>query len=123
MVKWLTSVFLVITVAYGGAVGASLHTESSGMSKCCDKAKSGDRTPQVQAAVLCCALNCTDPAPTSSGIVIDLSTTFLAKTEFLVSIEDLVGSAWPGSIPYPIGQNAILRSNQPKYIQTHSFLI
>src|SRR5215470_17068594 len=103
-----------------------LHSESSmSMMDCCDRAMSGDATSEANAARLCCAVYCSDPAPTapadsqanfspSSVTVIDSIAFQIARLAGTTNrSEHLVfRSSRPG-----------IRQSQPKYIQHHSFLI
>ena len=66
MLKRLTSLLLLLAVGAGVASGAPLHPGghecamegSMGMMDCCKHARSHGNTPEVQAARLCCAVNC-----------------------------------------------------------------
>ena len=70
MKKRLSSIFVLIAFASGVAAGMPLHSGGHAeMMGCCEKAKGGDQSPAGNAARLCCAVNCTDPAGTPSGSV------------------------------------------------------
>jgi hypothetical protein len=66
MLKRLTSLLLLLAVGAGVASGAPLHSggrecdmeDSMEMMDCCKRARSAGDTPEVQAARLCCAVNC-----------------------------------------------------------------
>jgi hypothetical protein len=66
MVKRLTAVFLILAFGASVANGAPLHSggkecdmgESMEMMDCCKRARSAGNTPEIQAARLCCAVNC-----------------------------------------------------------------
>jgi hypothetical protein len=66
MLKRLTSLLLLLAVGAGVASGAPLHSGgnecamegSMEMMDCCQHARSHGNTPEVQAARLCCAVNC-----------------------------------------------------------------
>jgi hypothetical protein len=125
MTKWLTSLFLLFTLAGGVFAGSSFHSEKMGMMKCCDKAKSKEQSPAVTAAQLCCALNCTDSAPTSSGLSFNFSPSSVAVEDSIsAQIADLfkIKRIKP-SVPHSYDLPLVSRSFQPKYIQHHSFLI
>ena len=125
MRKWLTSLFLLFTLAGGVFAGMPLHSEKMGMMKCCDKAKSKDKTVEASVARLCCALNCTDSAPTSSGLLLNFSpSTVVIEDSIAAQIADLfkIKRIKPTISPV-VELMAISLSFQPKYIQHHSFLI
>jgi len=125
MKKWLTTFFLLFALVSGVFAGMPFHSEKMGMMKCCDKAKSKEQSPAVTAAQLCCALNCTDSASTSSGLSFNFSPASVA-VEHSVSaqIGDLFKIEWiKPSISHSYELTAVSRSFQPKYIQHHSFLI
>src|SRR5216684_4709251 len=72
MMKWLTSLVLVVTLGGGALAGIPLHSNDtectmSGMMDCCRAALSRSNTPQVASARLCCSLNCSQSGPTSSN--------------------------------------------------------
>ena len=125
MKKWFTSLFLLFALAGGVFAGMPLHSEKTGMMKCCDKAKSKDRSPEATATRLCCALNCTESAPTSSGLSINFSPSTVAIEDSIAAqIADLfkIERITPTISPV-VKLTSIPRSFQPKYIQHHSFLI
>ena len=125
MKKWLASLFLLFALAGGVFAGMPTHSEKMGMMKCCDKAKSNNNSQEISLARLCCAVNCTDSAPTSSG----LSFNFLPST---VAVEDSIAAQIADLFKINRFKPSILLSRellvvslsfQPKYIQHHSFLI
>lgn len=125
MNKWLTSVFLLFALAGGVVAGMPLHSEKMDMMRCCDKAKSKDKSAEATLARLCCALNCTDSAPTSTRF----SSNFSASS---VTIEDSISAQianlfkanrYVPSVSLAYGRPLLGRSFQAKYIQHHSFLI
>ena len=125
MKKWLTSLFLLFALAGGVFVGMPVHSEKMGMMKCCDKAKSKDQSREAEIARLCCAVNCPEPAPTSSGLSINFSpATAAIEDSISAQIADLfkIRRIKP-SILYSYELTVISRVFQPKYIQHHSFLI
>ena len=82
MLKRLTSLLLLLTVCAGVASGAPLHSgrrecgmeDSMRMMDCCKRARSHGNTPEVQAARLCCAVNCQNSGasgPSSAARVSD----------------------------------------------------
>jgi hypothetical protein len=79
--KWLTSLFLLAALGVGAVAGTPLHSGEhechmprmkDGMD-CCAKAHARQNTPEVTAARLCCAINCTSPGTAQTGIRLRLS--------------------------------------------------
>ena len=73
MLRRLTALVFILVIAGGAAAGTPLHShdqecEMGGMAvmDCCKKAREQSEAPEVLAARLCCALNCSQPAPTGS---------------------------------------------------------
>jgi hypothetical protein len=66
MLKRLTSLLLLLVVGAGVASGAPLHSggrecdmeKSMEMMDCCKRARLNGESPEIQAARLCCAVNC-----------------------------------------------------------------
>jgi hypothetical protein len=72
MMKWLTSLVLVVTLGGGALAGIPLHSNDtectmSGMMDCCKAALSRSNTPQVASARLCCSLNCSQNGTTPAN--------------------------------------------------------
>lgn len=70
MVKWLTSLALVLALAGGVLAGTPIHSGEhhcpmGGDDDCCAKAQSQDKTPEAYVARLCCSLNCTEQGATA----------------------------------------------------------
>src|SRR5260221_9449505 len=71
MRKWLVNSILLLAVAGNAAMGMPLHSNEEscpmGETDCCKKAAMAESaTPQVSAARLCCALNCSQEGTTPS---------------------------------------------------------
>ncbi len=125
MKKWLSSCFVLFALTGGVFAGVPFHSEKMEMMKCCDKAKSKDKSTEASIARLCCALNCSDSAPVSSGLSFNFSPSSVVIEESIVAqITDLFKIK---RIKPSISQSYVLtvvsRVFQPKYIQHHSFLI
>ncbi len=75
MVKRLTAILLLLAFGAGVASGAPLHSGESEcdmggsmeMMDCCKRARSVGNTPGVQAARLCCAVNCRNEGANGPG--------------------------------------------------------
>jgi hypothetical protein len=74
MTKRLTALLLLLLVTGSAPAGVPAHSGArecrmTGMMDCCAKARRPSNRPEVKAARLCCALNCTEPGtpPPSSS--------------------------------------------------------
>jgi hypothetical protein len=127
MKKWLTSVFLLFSLAGGVLAGMPLHAgNTNSQMKCCKKAKSKEQTPEVKAARLCCALNCTESAPTSGGASFNFSpAAFIISETIINQIVSLLLIKQKSDSTAAISYNFEIppRRFPPKYIQHHSILI
>jgi hypothetical protein len=70
MLKKLTNLLLILTVASSVAAGMPLHSNEQACSMrddmdCCKKALLAAQTPEVAAARLCCAVNCSTDGTTN----------------------------------------------------------
>lgn len=126
--KRLLSSFLVLFALAGSVLaGMPLHAGmmDSKMMKCCKKAKGQEQSPSANAARLCCAVNCSDPAPTSSVSSFNFTPAIVNVSESISrQIPDLFGRR-KQSLPtlFSIDGPPVRQSSHPKYIQHHSFLI
>jgi len=125
MVRRLTLIFLLAALAGGVVAGTPLHSSSGQMMKCCDKAKSKEQTPAANATRMCCALNCSDSAPTSSAGSFNLSpSNFTIAKSIAEQIAALFAEEKAASLsPTRYSREILARTFQPKYIQNSSFLI
>jgi hypothetical protein len=81
VVKWLASSFLLAALGISAVAGMPLHSgehecNMPGMKDgmdCCAKARARQDTPEVAAARLCCAINCSSPGTAQTGIRLRLS--------------------------------------------------
>ena len=72
MTKWLTSLALLVALGGGVLAGVPLHSGEQecnmpgmkGGMDCCAKARQRAATPEVTAARLCCAVNCSSSGTT-----------------------------------------------------------
>ena len=77
----VTTFVLIAVVAVGALAGVHSHAGEhdcpmAGMADdCCAKAREDGGEPQVSAARLCCALNCTEPGTTGPTGAFELSST------------------------------------------------
>ncbi len=67
MAKRLALLVLVLSLAAGVLAGTPVHSPSDNMPECCKRANSGERSSSAEMARLCCAVNCAETAPISSG--------------------------------------------------------
>ena len=123
MKKWLTSIFVLLSLAGGVAAGMPLHSGAHAKKmSCCKKMKSGQRPTTANAARLGCALNCSDPASTSGQ-----STSTVA---FLKPSASIAGNFAPLTAARRVqGPSAfrpeikITQERRPLFLRHHSFLI
>jgi hypothetical protein len=69
MPKRLTTLFLLLLMTGSTLAGVPMHSgerecHMTGMMDCCARARMKSNKPEVRAARLCCALNCTGPDAT-----------------------------------------------------------
>ena len=122
MVRRLTMLFLFLALASGVVSGTSLHASNDKMMKCCDKAKSKDGSPAATSAGLCCAVNCSESAPTSSFSYSPSSSTITRSVvEQIVALFPTTRAKTPDASPYL--PRILPQTLQPKYILHHSLLI
>jgi len=125
MKRFVTAFFILSTLVGGVLAGTPLQARNDKMMKCCDKAKSKVKTPAVRGAMLCCAVNCSDPAPVSPGFSVNFAPSGVVVSE---SITAQIASLFPVGVPTVTGtvqfdNEQLFQAFQPKYIQHHSFLI
>jgi hypothetical protein len=128
MAKWLTSLFLLAALGINAVAGMPLHSgehecNMPGMKDgmdCCAKAHAQQDTPEVTAARLCCAFNCTSPGTTPTGPQLRLSP---------ITVNGTLPATF--RTPFPILNPTLLYSllkghpqhSPPAYIQHLSLLI
>lgn len=125
MAKRLIMLMVVLALAVGVLAGTPLRDPNGSMPECCKRARSKERSPQAEAARLCCAVNCSTTTPTSS------STSFnSAPVNFTItaSIADRIAAIFAKktavvAAPAAYSREILLLTFQPSYIQHHSFLI
>lgn len=128
MKKWLTSLFLIMALVGGVLAGMPLHSENenSQMMDCCKKAKSKEQTKEANMARLCCAVNCSDSAPTPSGTSFNFSPSTILITDSLIKQIALllfVKEKPKATVTISFERIPLPQKFQPKYLQHHSFLI
>ncbi|MDQ2747186.1 MAG: hypothetical protein M3T96_08010 [Acidobacteriota bacterium] len=127
MKKWLTSFFLFFSLATGVLAGTPALTGSAkndmSAMDCCRKKGMDAKT--VSAAQICCAVNCTNPAPTTPGAAFNFSpSSVIISDSILKQIALLFAQEKPvQTIFYSFERKTLPQIFQPKYIQNHSFLI
>ncbi|HQU92294.1 MAG TPA: hypothetical protein PLK77_08355 [Pyrinomonadaceae bacterium] len=127
MKRPLSSFFVLFALAGSVLAGMPLHAGmmDSKMMKCCKKAKGQEQSPSANAARLCCAVNCSDPAPTSSISSFNFSPAIVNVSESIARrIADLLGRRRQSLSAFvSIDGPPVRQSSRPKYIQHHPFLI
>ena len=126
MAKWLTSFFLLAVMAGSAVSGMPLHSgekecHMTGMMDCCAKARMTGDKPEVRAARLCCALNCTEPGTTMPGGSYEVSPQLaVALHGALVPPSAALASQGP---PREYSPPGLIRHAHPAYIRHLALLI
>jgi hypothetical protein len=130
MKNWLTSLFLLFSLAGGVFAGMPLHSgNANSQMKCCKKMKSAEQQqmPQMNMVRLCCVMNCSDTAPTnSSGASFNFSPSAIIISD---SILKQIAALFPikeepiSAAQFSHEREILPRRIPPKYVQHHSFLI
>jgi len=115
MAKWLTAAILLLAMVGGVLAGTPMPAHSgekecpmTGMTDCCEKAHAPADAPEVRAAQLCCALNCSEPSPTAPAGSFNFSPPPAALESAVV----------PHRV-FPLNQG-LARSNSPPGLQAPS---
>jgi len=125
MAKRLILIILLLALAGGVVSGTPLHSPNDKMMKCCDRAKSKDKSPEASIARLCCGLNCSESTPTPSSVSFNFSPSNVTISK---SIADQIAALFPEenvqeSTSFQYSRKTLSRTFQPKYIQHNSLLI
>lgn len=105
MIKWLTSLILVLTLGASVLAGMPLHEDEQGCTMagmsgdmdCCKKAQGRDDAHQVTTARLCCALNCPQSGTTApTGTELPGISTLLTVALHPALIQPTVSILTPG---------------------------
>lgn len=127
MLKKLTNFLLILTVASSVAAGMPLHSNEQACSMgddmdCCKKALLAAQTPEVTAARLCCAVNCSTEGTSNP-----------TNTSTVLSQSQLILSAHPAAAPALLNSHFALRFvaashrppaySEPAYIRHLALLI
>lgn len=125
MIRLVASLVLIFAIGSGVFAGVPVHSGNSQMMKCCDKAKSKDKAPEMIAAQICCVFNCNDSAPTSSSASFNfLPSTITVNYSILKQIAALLKKEKVIQTPnFTFEREVSPREFLPKYIQHNSFLI
>ncbi len=129
MKKWLTSLFLFFALVAGVLAGTPAFSGNAetGMlaMACCQKKMKDCGAKSVSAAQLCCAINCSNPAPTAPGAAFNFAPSgVIISDSILKQIALLFAQEKPvQKIFYSFERKTLPQNFQPKYIQNHSFLI
>jgi hypothetical protein len=128
MLKVLTSVVLILVLAGSLVAGTPLgsHEHHCGMSgmdgmDCCQKAGMATDAPDVQAARLCCAINCPQPGPVQNGQVKPQTAPLAVVAEHPSAAQSPFTGFKPQARPQPARDH--LSNSPPSYIRHLSLLI
>lgn len=125
MRKRLTALFLLLLMAGSTLAGVPLHSGDrecpmAGKMDCCARARMKSNRPEVKAARLCCALNCTEPGTTppagsfhvSPQLAAVLNCVLVPRTDSFQGLEPALSSS-PG----------YSKNSSPAYIRHLALLI
>lgn len=117
--------FLILSLAASVLAGTPLHKPDDGMMECCKRARGKEQSPMAEAARLCCAVDCSTTAPTSSGAAFNPAPANFVVTK---SIADQIARLFSKEKAVPVtgfaySPEILPRTFQPSYIQHHAFLI
>lgn len=128
MARWLKSLFFVFVLC--GSVLSGTVFADSGMSKedcltkCCKRKAENVKSGQIDAASLCRAMNCTNPAPISTANSTQMNLVPLLVILKTFPIFRILLASPPKDNSQPkFAETVQLKTFQPKYIQNQSFLI
>lgn len=118
MLKWSTTFILILAFSASVVMGMPTHSHGNNpaMMSCCKAAK-GENTPQASLARVCCAINCSEPVPTS-GISINLQLSVAALHPAAISPRTALFHP-----PMRLEETRLPNSYQPKYICNLALLI
>lgn len=128
MAKRLTSMILLLVLASGSLAGTPIFSggDQRAMSEmACCKMQQMETRP-TSAARLCRVLNCSESAPTSSNVTVNVSASAYTVSDSIRSqIASLLENAKPvqGLSSAAVERKVFRPALQLKYIQHHSFLI
>ena len=130
MIKRLTAFFILLALSAGVASGAPLHSGSKEcemdasmeMMDCCERARSVGNTPEIQAARLCCAVNCQSGGGNSPA-----SSMRVSSPQAMTPHPSSTAASLPAALPVPsAGRYLRLTSaneSPPVYLLNLAFLI
>jgi len=129
MFKRLTAILLLLALGAGAASGAPLHSgqkecgmgESMEMMDCCKRARSAGNTPDIQAARLCCAVNCQSGGANGPASAARVTPPQAAPLHPASAPAPAAPAArpGPGSVPPPL----LADESPPAYLLNLAFLI
>src|SRR2546421_12585860 len=124
MVRRLTLFIVLLALAGGVVSGTPLHAPNDKMMKCCDRAKSKNKSQEASIARLCCGLNCSESTPTPSGTSFNFSPSNVTISK---SIAEQIAVLFPTRKPQTsrslqYSREILPRTSQSKFIQHNSFL-
>jgi hypothetical protein len=128
MVKWTTSLFLILTLGASVVSGMPLHSNEEkcamhGMSgmDCCKTAQGHGEATDIASARVCCVINCPQSGTTNpSGGQLPKTSTVLAAVYPAITHPSI-----PTPIPFPISSwaHSPPRGSNPAYIRNLALLI
>jgi hypothetical protein len=124
MLKRLTNLLLMLAIGSSVVAGMPLHSGGgdSGMMDCCKKALEQNDSPQVAAARLCCAVNCSTEGTTNPTSNSNLS----ARLQPAVSVHPAAATAILNShvsLQFVAASHSPPAYSEPAYIRHLALLI
>jgi len=125
--RWLTTLILIAAMLGGALAGVHNNVGEHScpmvsIGDCCATAHKQDQGPQVSAARLCCALNCTEPGTTVPTGAFNLSSQLSAMLYAGVVPPAVIPTTHP-SLPRPYPASHQPPESQPAYIRHLALLI
>jgi hypothetical protein len=126
MTKWLISFFLLGVMVSSVLAGNLMHAgekecSMTGMMDCCATARMKDDKPEVRAARLCCALNCTEPGTTVP------SGSYKVSPQLVIALQDAIvppsASLSIQGLPRAYSPPGLVQQSNPVYIRHLALLI
>ena len=125
MAQRLKAIVMLLVLSGSVAAGMPLHAEQKchmpGMADCCAIARTQAATPQVSAARLCCALNCTMPGTQGSAAAQQLPQ-FVAVTSQQALMPTAATTQDLSSLPHSLTPSRLSHA-PPAYIRHLALLI
>lgn len=126
MIKWLSSLFLLIALSGGVFAGVLLHVgeQECPMSEmdCCKKALSQGNSAEVSAARLCCTVACEQSGSTTAAVKMPQFTSVVVVALYLSTFQKPSAEATKKH-PQKFASKVSFDDSKPIFIRHHTLLI